>query len=57
MISKMYHNQHVEQICLNELCKEIRGFFFFVSFKYEEYLIKLNDIHNAQMPAILLNET
>jgi len=31
-------------------------FFFIFSVKCKEYLIKFNDIHNAVMPAILINE-
>ena len=43
-----------------KLCKfqalEIKGFFLMFSFKYEEYVIKFNDIYNALAPAIFINE-
>lgn len=43
-----------------KLCKfqalEIKGFFLMFSFKYEEYVIKFNDIYNALVPAIFINE-
>ena len=31
-------------------------FFLMFSFKYEEYVIKFNDIYNALAPAIFINE-
>ena len=41
---------------MNFVSKSNVSFYIFFEM-YKEYLIKFNDIHNALMPAILINET